>query len=126
VQLTNKCFLILVDDIYEDLELWYPRLRLIEAGARVTDAGLKNLNRLTRLQSLSLARTNVTDAGLMHIKGLTKLQYLGLWNTKVSGVGLANLKGLSQLRVLELEGNKVSDSAVKNLQQALPNCRIER
>ena len=25
--LTNKCFLIFVDDIYEDLELWYPRLR---------------------------------------------------------------------------------------------------
>jgi protease I len=39
--LTNKCFLIFVDDIYEDLELWYPRLRLIEAGARVTVAGPK-------------------------------------------------------------------------------------
>jgi protease I len=28
-----------VDDIYEDLELWYPKLRLIEAGGRVTVAG---------------------------------------------------------------------------------------
>ena len=30
-----------VDDIYEDLELWYPKLRLIEAGAVVTVAGPK-------------------------------------------------------------------------------------
>lgn len=28
-----------VDDIYEDLELWYPKLRLVEAGASVTVAG---------------------------------------------------------------------------------------
>ena len=28
-----------VGDIYEDLELWYPRLRLIEAGAEVVVAG---------------------------------------------------------------------------------------
>lgn len=28
-----------VDDVYEDLELWYPKLRLIEAGAQVIVAG---------------------------------------------------------------------------------------
>src|SRR3954467_5688420 len=31
--------LMFVDDVYEDLELWYPKLRLVEAGARVTVAG---------------------------------------------------------------------------------------
>ena len=31
--------LILLDDDYEDLEFWYPKLRLIEAGAEVTVAG---------------------------------------------------------------------------------------
>ncbi len=31
--------LILVDDIYEDLEFWYPRIRLEEAGFRVIVAG---------------------------------------------------------------------------------------
>jgi protease I len=39
--LANKRFLLLVDDIYEDLELWYPKLRLTEAGATVTVAGPK-------------------------------------------------------------------------------------
>src|SRR5690242_4216524 len=37
--LTDKRFLMFVDDVYEDLELWYPRLRLIEGGAHVTVAG---------------------------------------------------------------------------------------
>ena len=32
--------LAFVDDIYEDLELWYPKLRLEEAGYRVVCAGL--------------------------------------------------------------------------------------
>ncbi len=32
-------FLILLDDQYEDLELWYPKLRLAEAGGHVTVAG---------------------------------------------------------------------------------------
>jgi protease I len=28
-------FLIFIEDLYEDLEVWYPKLRLIEAGASV-------------------------------------------------------------------------------------------
>ncbi|HTQ39463.1 MAG TPA: type 1 glutamine amidotransferase domain-containing protein [Pirellulales bacterium] len=39
--LAGKRFLIFVDDVYEDLELWYPKLRLIEAGADVLTAGPK-------------------------------------------------------------------------------------
>ena len=37
----QSAVLAFVDDIYEDLELWYPKLRLIEAGAAVTVAGEK-------------------------------------------------------------------------------------
>ena len=37
--LSGKLVLILVGDIYEDLELWYPKLRLIEAGAETVVAG---------------------------------------------------------------------------------------
>src|SRR5262245_19430354 len=39
--LAAKRFVFFVDDSYEDLELWYPKLRLIEAGAAVTVAGPK-------------------------------------------------------------------------------------
>src|SRR5262245_58303458 len=40
-RLAGKRLLLFVDDIYEDLELWYPKLRLIEAGGAVTVAGPK-------------------------------------------------------------------------------------
>lgn len=39
--LVGKRILMFVDDSYEDLELWYPKLRLIEAGATVVVAGPK-------------------------------------------------------------------------------------
>jgi protease I len=39
--LADHRLLMFVDDIYEDLELWYPKLRLTEAGAHVTVAGPK-------------------------------------------------------------------------------------
>ncbi len=38
-ELIGKKILCFVGDIYEDLELWYPKLRLIEAGADVVVAG---------------------------------------------------------------------------------------
>ena len=37
--LAERRILMFVDDIYEDLELWYPKLRMIEAGAHVVVAG---------------------------------------------------------------------------------------
>ena len=39
--LEGKAFLIFAGPEYEDLELWYPKLRLQEAGADVILAGLK-------------------------------------------------------------------------------------
>lgn len=39
--LESRRILVLVDDVYEDLELWYPKLRLAEAGAEVVVAGPK-------------------------------------------------------------------------------------
>jgi protease I len=37
--LSSKRALILTGEVYEDLELWYPKLRLEEAGAEVVVAG---------------------------------------------------------------------------------------
>lgn len=38
-ELSKLRILMVVDDVYEDLELWYPKLRLLEAGVHVTVAG---------------------------------------------------------------------------------------
>lgn len=37
--LSGKNILMFVEDVYEDLELWYPKLRMIEEGAYVVVAG---------------------------------------------------------------------------------------
>jgi protease I len=37
--LAGKKILMFVGDVYEDLEVWYPKLRLTEAGAEVVTAG---------------------------------------------------------------------------------------
>ena len=39
--LSGKSFLVFVGEDYEDLELWYPKLRLEEAGAKVVLAGIE-------------------------------------------------------------------------------------
>ena len=41
MSLKGKKIAILAEDLYEDLELWYPALRLREAGAEVTVVGPK-------------------------------------------------------------------------------------
>ena len=40
MQLVNKKIAILAEDNYEDLELWYPLLRMKEAGAEVSVIGM--------------------------------------------------------------------------------------
>jgi protease I len=39
MDLSQTRIMVLAENDYEDLELWYPKLRLIEAGAQVTVAG---------------------------------------------------------------------------------------
>ena len=90
----------------------------------VTDTELVHLKELTKLRDLNLQRTNVTDAGLVHLKGLTNLQILVLWDTKVTDAGLIPLKGLTNLKYLGLSRTDVTDAGIKQLQQALPNCKI--
>ncbi|HOJ82533.1 MAG TPA: type 1 glutamine amidotransferase domain-containing protein [Acetomicrobium flavidum] len=38
-KLNGKRFILFVEDEYEDLELWYPKIRLIEEGAETVVAG---------------------------------------------------------------------------------------
>ena len=71
-------------------------------GEQVRDEALQNLSKLPRLARLNLNNSDITDSQLRY------------------------LKGLAQLRLLELEAPRVTDEAVKELQQALPNCQIDR
>ena len=60
-------------------------------GTEVTDAGLKDLARLTNLTTLVLEVTQVTDAGLKDLARLTNLTTLDLRGTQVTDAGLQDL-----------------------------------
>ena len=102
-----------------------PQLKSLMLGGNqsYTDAGLMNLRRLPQLQALKLG-TEVTDAGLIHLSGLSELNWLDLEGTQVTDAGLVNLKGLIQLKTLSVLRTNVTDAGVKDLQTALPDCKI--
>jgi hypothetical protein len=109
----------------------WPQLESLDlTETEVTNAGLEKLKALPHLESLILNGSHqegnrVTDAGLAHLKGLSQLKVLSLSSEKITDAGLANLKGLSQLRELYLQNTQVTDQGVKELQEALPGCKIK-
>jgi hypothetical protein len=92
----------------------------------MTDAVLVHLEGLSELRTLWVYETQFTDAGLVHLRGLRRLQTLVLSDTQITDAGLVHLQGLSQLHLLRLDGTRVTAKGVKELQKALPNCKISR
>jgi hypothetical protein len=69
---------------------------------KITDRGLRVLAGKERLRWLSLSGTQITDAGLIHLKKVKNLEFLNLEATKTTGKGLVHLAGLTKLRHLRL------------------------
>lgn len=91
----------------------------------VRDADLVQLKSLNSLKALELRDTMITDKGLLHLKDLKTLEELNLWaNLDVSDAGLEHLKGLTALRTLDVIFTKVTSRGVRELNAALPNCKI--
>ncbi len=101
----------------EDLEY------LVLAGTAVSDAGLKILEGMNKIDVLEIGNTRFTDGGLAHLKGLTRLRHLALDNTAVSDVGLLRLAGLTRLQSLNLGGSLVTDAGIAHLMN-MPSLRL--
>ena len=69
---------------------------------------------------------SVSDAGMRHVSKMKKLNWLMLTGTKVSDAGLEELKGLAGLRRLYLERTNVTGAGVAQFRAALPLCGIVR
>ena len=94
-----------------------------DRDAEIADLA-RHLEGLASLRTLDLSLTDVTDAGLAYLNELTILHTLDLSLTDVSDAGLAHLKGLTNLQDLYLSLTDVTNAGVKELQMALPNCKI--
>jgi Leucine-rich repeat (LRR) protein len=101
--------------------------RLQLTGINITGVGLKHLRELEQLRSLWLYRTGLTDTDLESLKTFNKLMGLHIdYNGSVTDAGLAHIKGLTNLVSLTLRGTKVTVAGVKDLQSALPKCKISK
>ena len=94
-------------------------------GTDVTDEGLSHLAGLASLKRLHLEKTKVTDSGLAHLGKLENLAYLNLYETAVTDAGLRHLSGLESLKNLYLWQTQVTPDGVTQLQEALPDCKID-
>ncbi len=90
------------------------------------DATMEAVRELPDIRRLDFVGSPATDAGLVHVRRLSRLESLNLSDTQITDAGLEHLHGLTQLREVCLRGTSVTNEGVKRLQQALPNCRIER
>ena len=87
-----------------------------------TVADLRPLTRLEALTTIDLAGTPIKR--LPDLRRLVALETLLLSDTGIKKV--AGLKRNPTLKLLEIVGTEVSDEQVEKLQEALPECVIER
>jgi internalin A len=82
---------------------------------RMTDAGLKEVAKLSNLHVLDLSFTNITDAGLKELAPLQNLHTLNLWHTRITNAGLPHLTKLKKLQWLNLSYIEITDAGLQHL-----------
>jgi Leucine-rich repeat (LRR) protein len=103
---------------------------------KVTDDGLRHLEKLPQLGQLTLGNNDVwaslnvarpispiTDAGLIHLKGLTRLTNLHLDGLPITDTGLDALKDLPALGGLFLSRTKIKGPGLARL-KSLPTLAV--
>ncbi|KAK3541212.1 hypothetical protein QTP86_016815 [Hemibagrus guttatus] len=82
----------------------------------ITDQGIAQLGKMTRLKKLSLSNTPLTDVGLSTLSSLTLLMDVCLNRTAVTSRGVTEfITRLPYLQVLGLSCTQVGDSVLKAL-----------
>lgn len=97
-------------------------LEELESGAGMTDDAFLEFAVFPNIRRFRLHKTALSDAGLKTVVGLGKLEELVIDGSNVTGPGLEHLAERPGLKVLDLSRSKVTDEAVAKL-IALPNLR---
>ena len=88
----------------------------VEAHRGVGDAEMRHIGRLKRLVALQIAADDVTDAGLSQIQGLSRLRWLDLHaGSKLTAAALRHIEPLSNLEALNLVNFPVTDDKLAHL-----------
>jgi hypothetical protein len=100
------------------------QLRELNLTGTKVGGDLGYLAGLKHLESLDLYDTRITGADLLSLVGMKKLRKLDLGNTNVGKDGAANLRQMRQLQWLRV--SNFGDGELRALQDALPDCVIEK
>jgi Leucine-rich repeat (LRR) protein len=90
----------------------------------VTDAGMKEVGKLTQLKNLNLDGNPITDAGLAEISGLRLLDNLSLADTKITEKAVPTLSKFTKLSFLTVNEKQIGKAGGEALKKALPNCDV--
>ena len=88
-------------------------------GEEIDDQSLELLAGLDRLQSLMLRNTKVTGIGLKHLEDLTLLGSLTIHNSPVSDRDIDELAALNSVVIYDLRGTKISGMGKQRLDRIL-------
>jgi hypothetical protein len=100
-----------------------PKLHSISLSrSELGDAGLKHLGNMLHLKWADLDQTHITDAGMADLAKAIGLETLSLRRTDVSDEGIRSLESLRNLKSLNLVGTRVTAAGVARLKRALPDC----
>ena len=91
----------------------------------VTDDGIAHLAGLTNLKWLNLDNTMLSDEGIVHLQGMADLEFLHLGVTGGTDAGLKNLEPLTALKDLNVSRTGVTEVGAEQLQQTLPDVKIQ-
>jgi beta-lactamase regulating signal transducer with metallopeptidase domain/protocatechuate 3,4-dioxygenase beta subunit len=109
-QATNEALASVAD--LKDLEVFF-----IWDAQKITDAGVKHLAGLTKLQNVHINNSQIGDGALEVFARSPALKHLSLQGNAFSDEGLRHLEGMKQLRSLWIGMNRepITDTGVQHL-----------
>jgi hypothetical protein len=101
------------------------RVTGLRASSRATDETLATvIVACPNMDTLLLSGSRITDKGVADLARLSKLDRLFLRNTAVTDACVKELVKLKNLRVLNLTGTKITQKGLDQLKKDLPECTI--
>ena len=83
-------------------------------------------NSLPNLTSLNLDATTVTNAGVKQLQKLNKLTTLDLGRTRITDGSVADLTELKNLTFLDCSYTQITEAGLERFRGSLPNANIRR
>ncbi len=87
---------------------------------------IDHINAFPPFIDLDLSSPHITDDGLRHLSGLRNIEGLWLKRAKITDDAIEHLVQLTTLKELHFWGTEITEEGIARLQEALPNCTIDK